>query len=189
VDIYPCAFPTAATVRTTQVYRQGDVVELCIRSSNYPLASVVDILSLVFTLANVAGVTVTHQAIDSPLTDFDKSTDCDIFPDEAGVSEQQICGIRVLLPINTFFAAGSGSETRNVEVTGTSLLQVGDSAGRRLATVGGSLIRREMQEGGEQEASFSMSVETVVPQNSGGVSMTVASAAGAMTAAIAVLLI
>jgi hypothetical protein len=143
---------------------------------------------LEFTVPDVGGDPVTHQAIDSPLTDFDKSTDCDTFPDETGVSEQQICGIRVLLPINTFFAAGSGSGTRNVAVIGTALLQVGD-LGRRLATAGGSLGRREMQDSGEQEASFSMSVETVVPQSSGGVSMTVASAAGAMTVAVAALLI
>jgi hypothetical protein len=72
------------------------------------------------------------------------------------------------------FAAGSGSDTRNVTVTGTSLLEVGDS-GRRLATVGGSLGRRELQEGGEQEASFSIFVEIIVlPKNSGGFSMIVA---------------
>jgi hypothetical protein len=178
VDIYPCAFPTAATVRTTQVYRQGDVVELCIRSSNYPLASVVDILSLEFTLA-----TVTHQAIGSGLTDFEASTDCDTFENIAGVFEQ-ICGVRVLLPINIFFAAGTDFDTRTVTVAGTSLLQVGDSAGRRLVTVGGSSGRRGLQEGGEQEASFSMSMETVVPENSGGFSMIVASNAVAIIMAI-----
>jgi hypothetical protein len=187
VDIYQCAFPTAATFPITPKYNQGDVVELCIRSSNYPLASVVDILTLDFTVVDVKGVTVKYEAIDSALTDFDKSTDCGTFINDGGLTEQ-ICGVRVLLPINIFFAAGSGPDTRKVTVTGRSLLEVGDS-GRRLATAGGSLGRREMQEGGEQEASFSMSVETVVPQNSGGVSMTVASAAGAMTAAIAVLLI
>jgi hypothetical protein len=143
---------------------------------------------LEFAVADVAGVsTVKHEAINSALTDFDKLTDCDTFVNDGGVTEQ-ICGVRVLLPINMFFAAGSSSDTRNVAVTGTSLLEVGDS-GRRLATAGGSLGRREMQEGGKQEASFSMSVETVVPENSGGFSMMVASATGAVTAAVAALLI
>jgi hypothetical protein len=186
-EIYRCSFPEAPTEEISIEYRQGDVVELCIRSSNYPLASVVNILSLEFAITNIAGVSATHQAIGSPLTDFDESTDCGIFEKTADVFEQ-ICGVRVLLPINIFFEAGTGSGTRDVAVTGTSLLQVGDSAGRRLATVGGSSGRRELQQGGEQEASFSMSVETVVPENSGGFSMIVASVTGAMAVAIATLL-
>jgi hypothetical protein len=132
---------------------------------------------------------VTYEAINSALTDFDKATDCAIYTNSKGVTEQ-ICGVRVLLPINLFFAAGTGSGTRTVAVTGTSLLQVGDSAGRRLVTVGGSSGRRELQQGGEQEASFSMSVETVVPENSGGLAMIVTSAiTGAMAVAITTLLI
>jgi hypothetical protein len=41
-----------------------------------------------------------------------------------------------------------------------------------------------LQQGGEQEASFSMSVETVVPENSGGFSMIVGSNTGAIIMAI-----
>jgi hypothetical protein len=112
------------------------------------------------------------------LTDFKESTNCATFVNGADVIEQ-ICGVRSLLreAMNErhrsarlrwhLRAAGTGFRTRNVTVTGTSLLQVGDS-GRRLATVGGSLGRRELQESGEQEASISISVETVVPENSGG---------------------
>jgi hypothetical protein len=188
VDIYQCDFQTNPTDSITTEYNQGDVVELCIRSSNYPLASVVDIGSLVFTVESQGGP-VTYEAINSALTDFEKESDCDTFVNGKGVLEQ-ICGVRVLLPINLFFAAGTVSGTRIVEVTGTSLLQVGDSAGRRLVTVGGSSGRRELQQGGEQEASFSMSVETVVPENSGGLAMIVTSAnTGAMAVAIATLLI
>jgi hypothetical protein len=185
VDIYPCAFPSAPTVSITPApaYSQGDVVELCVRSANYPLASVVNILSLDFKIESLGGVSVTYEAINSALTDFDEATDCDTFENTDGVTEQ-ICGVRVLLPINLFFAAGTGSGSREVTVTGTSLLQVGDSAGRRLVTVGGSSGRRELQQGSEQEASFSMSVETVVPENSGGFSMIVASNTGAIIMAI-----
>jgi hypothetical protein len=104
-DIYQCNFPTAPTVSIAPVYNQGDIVELCIRNSNYPLASViVNILTLEFAvanLANVAGDTVTYEANNSALTDFEESSDCDTFVNDAGVSEQ-ICGVRVLLPINTF---------------------------------------------------------------------------------------
>jgi hypothetical protein len=180
VDIYQCNFPTNPTVAIAPVYSQGDIVELCIRSRNFPLASVVNILSLEFAVANIVGAIVTYEAIGSALTDFEASTDCDTFVNGAGVTEQ-ICGIRVLLPINIFFAAGTGFEPRKVAVfvTGTSLL----------ATVGGSLGRRELQESDKQEASFSMSLATVGPENSGGFSMMVALATGVITVAIAALLI
>jgi hypothetical protein len=38
------------------VQPHGEVVELCIHSSNCPLASVVNILTLDFAIANIAGV-------------------------------------------------------------------------------------------------------------------------------------
>jgi hypothetical protein len=52
VEIYQCDFPTARdisadpTFAITPEYSQGDIVELCIRSSDYPQASIVDITSL-----------------------------------------------------------------------------------------------------------------------------------------------
>ena len=119
------------------------------------------------------------------MTDFDKGTDCGTFTNAAGVTEQ-ICGVRILLPINFFFAAGTDSSNRIVTVTGVSSLEVGvfdSNPGRCRLAIGG----RDLQEG-EQDASFSMTVETVAPENSGGFSMIVAST-GAMAVAIAALLI
>ena len=85
-----------------------------------------------------------------------------------------------------FFAAGTDSTNCTVIVTGVSSLEVGAfdlNPERRRLALGG----HDLQEG-EQDASFSMTVETVVPKNSGGFSMTVAST-GAMAVAIAALLI
>jgi hypothetical protein len=84
----------------------------------------------------------------------------------------------------SWIAAGTDFDAHDVAVSGTSLLQIGN-ADCRLATVGGSLDRRGLQEGEqEQEASFSMSVETVIPENSGSFPMIVASAARAVTVAV-----
>jgi hypothetical protein len=38
------------------------------------------------------------------LTDFEGSSDCDTFVNGANVTKQ-ICGVRVLLPLDAFFAA------------------------------------------------------------------------------------
>jgi hypothetical protein len=183
VDIYQCDLAVDPTVEIKPEYNQGDIVELCIRSSDYPQASVIDITALAFTLGDN-----TYNAIigsnEAALTDFDPDTDCNTHSNVGGQTEQ-ICGVRALLPIDTFFAAGTADgNSRNVEVTGMALLGIG---GRRLA-VGGSL-RRELQ-GGDQEATFSTTFDIGIPENddSGGFSMSVAST-GAVAVAIAAWLI
>jgi hypothetical protein len=146
---------------------------------------------LSFTLDDIAGISTTFNAINgdtgavSAATDFDSATDCGIF-DNGTESNEQICGVRVLLPIDIFFAAGTDSSNRAVTVTGMSSLEPGafdPNPERRRLAIGG----RDLQEG-QQDASFSITFEIVVPENSGCFSMIVAST-GAMAVAIAALLI
>src|SRR3569623_1947551 len=94
VTLYTCDLTGDKLVETTPTFNQGDVVDLCLKSDDYPKASISDIDALTFALGTSAWQGITPD-LQSSLVEFDPATSCTTVTDGQGV-DQQDCGIRVL---------------------------------------------------------------------------------------------